>query len=378
MSKIDFNTIPSPCFVLDEAALRRNLELIDRVQREAGVTVILALKGVAMIGAFPMVREYLKGCSVSSLNEARLAAEFHRGELHAYCPVYMEQDFAALSGLCHKLTFNSLAEYARYRDRCAGKSVGLRINPGFSPVETALYNPCLPGSRFGITADMLGDSLPAGIEGLHCHNLCESDSQALEKTLEEIERLFGRHLPLLKWLNLGGGHLMTCAGYDKDHLVRILRQFRQRYPGLEIILEPGSAIGWQTGWLVSTVLDRFTSGEVEMLMLDVSFACHMPDCLEMPYKPTVIGAHDARPGETAWRLGGCSCLAGDWVGQGDYAFDEPPQVGDRIVIEDMIHYTMVKTTMFNGINLPSIGVWREAGQFELLKSFGYADYRSRL
>lgn len=374
----DFASFPSPCFVLDEAALRRNLELIDRVQREAGVTILLALKGVAMIGAFPIVRQYLRGCTASSLNEAKLAHEFHGGQIHAYCPVYTEREFDALRDLACHMTFNTLGQYARFRGRCGGVSAGLRINPEYSPVRTDLYNPCLPGSRFGVRHTELDDGLPEGIEGFHSHNLCESDSFALERTLDRIDTLFGKHLGHLRWLNVGGGHLMTRDGYDVEHLIGTLKAFRARHPNLEVILEPGSAVGWRTGWLVSTVQDMFPSGDVTVLMLDVSFACHMPDCLEMPYKPVVLGATDAVEGRPRYRLGGCSCLAGDWMGQGDYAFERPPAVGDRVVFDDMIHYTMVKTTMFNGIHLPAIGVWRETGGFEVLKEFGYADYRSRL
>jgi carboxynorspermidine decarboxylase len=374
----DFDAIPSPCFVLDEAALRRNLELADRVQCDAGVEVILALKGVAMTGAFPLVRQYLPGCTASSLNEAKLAREFHGGEIHAYCPTYPDDRFEELCGMCSHLSFNSMGQYQRYRGRCAGVSMGLRINPEYSPVTTELYNPCLPGSRFGVRAAELADGLPEDIEGLHSHNLCESDSYALEETLKRIEALFGHCLGQIKWLNLGGGHLFTRADYNVEHLIETLRAFKARFPHLRIILEPGSAIGWQAGWLVSTVQDIFTSGDVRMLMLDVSFACHMPDCLEMPYKPTVLGATDAVEGGERYRLGGCSCLSGDWIGQGDYAFKKPPAIGDRLVFDDMIHYTIVKTTMFNGVAHPALGVWRESGEFDLLRTFGYEDYRSRL
>ncbi len=378
MPTFDFSLPPSPCYVLDEAALLRNLEVLDRVQREAGVKILLALKGVAMIGAFPPIRQVLPGCTVSSLNEARLAREFHGGEIHVYSPVYTDRDFGALCDLGSHVSFNSLTQYARFRGACKGRSIGLRINPEYSPVRTDLYNPCIPGSRLGIRAEALKPGLPADVEGFHSHNLCESDSFALARTLDRIEALFGRYLPRIKWLNLGGGHLMTRVDYDVDHLIATLGAFRSRHPHLEIILEPGSAVGWEAGWLVSTVEDRFVSGGVTVLMLDVSFACHMPDCLEMPYQPKVRGATEAVDGRPAVRLGGCSCLAGDWMGQGDYAFKTVPEVGERLVFEDMLHYTLVKATTFNGIALPSIGVWRASGEFEVLRSFGYEDYRSRL
>ncbi len=378
MPELDFALPPSPCYVLDEQALQRNLQLLDRVQQEAGVKILLALKGVAMTGALALIRQTLPGCTASSLNEALLAREFHGGEIHLCSPVYAERDFGALCELGSHVTFNSLTQHARFHGRCKGLSVGLRINPEYSPVRTDLYNPCIPGSRLGIRAEAIKQGLPEGVEGLHSHNLCESDSHALARTLDRIEVLFGRHLGQIRWLNLGGGHLITRADYDVAHLVATLRAFRSRHPHLELILEPGSAVGWDAGWLVSTVEDRFVSGGVTVLMLDVSFACHMPDCLEMPYKPRVLGATDARPDRPAVRLGGCSCLAGDWMGQGDYAFEPLPAVGDRLVFEDMLHYTMVKATTFNGIALPSIGVWRTSGEFELLRRFGYEDYRSRL
>ena len=380
--------MPSPCYVLEEAALRRNLAVLARVQEEAGAKIILALKGVAMVGALPIVAEALPGCAASSLNEVLLAEEFHKGEIHAYCPVYTEQDFLEIAMRSAHVTFNSLTQFAAFAPRLSGfsnrPSPGLRINPEYSPVKTPLYNPCVPGSRFGVRAVDLSSlraerSNPVhAIEGFHCHNLCECGADDLGKTLEQIETLFGAWLPKLKWLNLGGGHLITREGYDIALLVRLLRDFRQRHPNLDIILEPGSAVGWKTGWLVSTVQDVFPSGDVTMVMVDMSFACHAPDCLEMPYKPAILGATDAVAGKPVYRIGGCSCLAGDFMGQGDYHFATPPKVGDKIVFDDMIHYTMVKTTLFNGVRHPSIGILRPDGAVELLSSFGYLDYRRRL
>ena len=385
----DFTQIPSPCYVLDETRFRRNLAVMRRVQDEAGIKIILALKGVAMPAALPIVAEYLPGCTASSLNEARLAREFHGGEIHAYCPVYMEREFRDLSAMCTHIVFNSLTQLERWRREAPPSvSLGLRINPEFSPVKVALYNPCVPGSRLGVKAKDLaalgapdaGSSspLPEGVEGFHCHNLCECDTYAFEETLRRIESLFGAWLPHIKWLNLGGGHLMTREGYDVDHLISLLKAFKEKHPNLDIILEPGTAVGWRTGWLVSTVMDMFPSGDVTMLMVNISFACHAPDCLEAPYKPGILGATDAKDGKPKYRIGGCSCLSGDWMGQGDYFFETPPKVGDRVVIDDMIHYTMVKSTLFNGIAHPSIGLIDVHGSFRLLKTFGYDDYKIRL
>lgn len=375
---MNLDQIISPSYVLEEKILRRNLKLMYHVQQSAGVKIILALKGVAMFSAFPLIRQYLPGCTASSLNEALLAHKEFGGEVHAYCPVYLDQEFEKMRPICHHITFNSLSQYQKFHHRCQQQSIGIRINPEYSEVKVDLYNPCIPGSRLGIRAEELPEELPEDIVGFHSHNLCECDSYALEKTLQNIERLFGKYLPKLKWLNLGGGHLMTRSDYNVDHLISVLKAFKERYPNLEIILEPGSAVGWETGFLVASVQDILCRDQITILMLDVSFACHMPDCLEMPYKPTIEGATDAIEGKPHYRLGGCSCLAGDWIGMGDYYFENPPKIGDKIIFKDMIHYTMVKTTMFNGINLPAIGIIRENGIYEQIKTFGYEDYRSRL
>jgi carboxynorspermidine decarboxylase len=425
---IDYTTTPSPCFVLEEARLRANLELLAHVQRESGARIILALKGFAMYGTFPLVRQYLSGVTASSLSEARLGREEHGGEVHAYCPAYVDEDFDGIAAIASHVTFNSVSQFERFRGRLAGKSAGLRINPEYAEVETDLYNPCIPGSRLGVTAAQLGgksaadpadsveksaadpaesvetsaadpaDSieksaadpadtgmkLPEGIEGLHFHTLCEKGSDTLERTLEHVEARFGSLLDRVRWLNMGGGHAITRAGYDVDKLIALVRATRARHPNLEeIVLEPGSAVGWQTGELVSTVLDVVDNGGVRTAMLDVSFSAHMPDCLEMPYRPTVLGAkNDAGPDEHPdepghrYHLGGQTCLAGDFMA--DYVFEKPLAVGDRVVFWDMIHYTMVKTTTFNGVNLPAIAIAREDGRLEVLKRFGYEEYKSRL
>ena len=377
---IDINKIPSPCYVMEENLLRNNLSLIKSVKERAGVNIILAFKAFALWKAFPIVREYIPFSTASSKFEAQLAFEEMGSPAHTYSPAYTEADFPLILRYSSHVTFNSLSQFHRFYPmvRADGNRVscGLRINPEYSDVETDLYNPCAPGSRMGVTGDLLGDTLPEGIEGLHFHVLCESRSEHLRKALEAVERHFGRYLDRIKWLNMGGGHLMTASWYDCDRLIALLKAFRSRHPNLRLILEPGSAFTWRTGFLVSTVEDIVENGGVTTAMLDVSFACHMPDCLEMPYKPAVIGAHEPADGEKRWRMGGTSCLAGDYCG--DWAFDRELKVGERVVFEDMIHYTMVKTTMFNGVHHPAIVIARRDGRTDVIREFGYEDFRNRM
>ncbi len=374
---VDFDKVPSPCFVLDEDLLQRNLETIDYVRRESGAEIIVALKACAMWSIFPTLARHSDGATASSLAEARLVFEEYGQLAHTYAPVYTEREIDEILRYSSHITFNSLAQFERFGQRTLlrGISCGLRINPEYSPVETDLYNPCVKGSRLGVTRAELGE-LPDGIDGLHFHVLCESRPEHLRKALEAVEEHFGDLLDRVKWLNCGGGHLMTHAEYDCDELIRVIRDFRSRHPHLRIILEPGSAFTWRTGYLVSTVEDIVRNGGVNTAMLNVSFACHMPDCLEMPYKPAIIGAHEPAEGEKRWRMGGNSCLAGDYYG--DWAFDREPRVGDRIVFEDMIHYTMVKTTMFNGVSHPAIAIATHGGDVNIIKEFGYEDFKSRM
>jgi carboxynorspermidine decarboxylase len=375
---IDFSQLPSPCYVLEEQLLRRNLEKLKRVKDEAGCSIILALKGFSMFAMFPMVRQYLDGATASSLHEARLTFEEMKTHAHVYAPVYLEHEFEEMLGYASHLTFNSLNQWERFKDRAlaAGKSCGIRINPQYSEVETEMYNPCVAGSRLGMTANYFGETLPDGIEGLHFHTLCEKDSYTLERTLVHVEEKFGHLLHQAKWLNMGGGHLITRKDYDPDHLIGLLRRIRETY-NIDVILEPGSAIAWETGYMLSAVQDVFDSQGIQVAILDSSFAAHLPDTLEMPYKPRIHGAYQEPVEEKpTYRLGGMTCLAGDFMG--DYSFDEPLKAGDLLVFDDMIHYTMVKTTTFNGVNLPSIGIWREGNRFELLRSYGYESFKDRL
>jgi carboxynorspermidine decarboxylase len=374
-------TIPSPCFVLEEQLLARNLAIFDRVQGSAPIRIMLALKGFSLFHSFPQIRTTLKGASASSLWEARLAAEEFGTEVHVYSPAYRDEDVPEILPLASHMTFNSIGQWERFRHQIAAHtpskpSIGLRINPEYSPVKTALYNPCQPSTRLGVSAKNLGDTLPAGIDGFLSHNLCESDSFALEKTLANIELLFARFLPDLKWLNLGGGHLMTRKDYNVTHAIEVLNAFHTRHPHIQLLMEPGSAIAWETGFLIGKVLDLIPTDDVVNVMLDVSFTAHMPDCLEMPYKPAIRGAREPVAGDTFYRMGGSSCLAGDFLG--DYAFDRELAIGDPIIFEDMMHYTMVKTSTFNGVVHPAIGQLDKDGNFMLWREFAYEDYRNRL
>ncbi|MBO4807218.1 MAG: carboxynorspermidine decarboxylase, partial [Paludibacteraceae bacterium] len=339
-----------------------------------------AFKAFALWKLFPIVREYIPYSTASSLSEARLAYEEMGNYAHTYSPAYTDEEFAEIASLSSHITFNSIQQYERRKAEIEGFdrhiSCGIRVNPEISQVETDLYNPCAPGSRLGVTVDQFGGKLPEGIEGFHCHALCESSSYEFEKLMQAFEEKFAQFLPQLKWVNFGGGHLMTRKDYDVEHLIKIVKEFRSRYPWLKVILEPGSAFAWQTGELVSTVVDIVENHGIKTAILNVSFACHMPDCLEMPYKPAILGATDEVEGKPTYRMGGNSCLSGDFVGS--WSFDHELQVGEKIVFMDMIHYTTVKTTLFNGVSHPSIVLWTQDDKMEVLRKFGYEDYKSRM
>jgi carboxynorspermidine decarboxylase len=378
---IDYSQFPSPCYILDESRLRTNLDIINKVQQEAGVEIILAFKAFAMWKVFPIIREYLPGATASSLNEARLCFEEMKAKAHAYSPVYFADEMDEFLGYCSHISFNSLNQYNQFKAIIQSRSgqekisCGLRVNPEYSDVKTDLYNPASPFSRLGMTAEHLTDGLPDGIEGLHFHTLCESDSYALEIVLQHLEEKFGHLLPAIKWVNMGGGHLMTRKGYDVDHLIGMLKAFRLKHD-VKVILEPGSAIAWQTGDLLSHVVDIVENRGVKTAILDVSFTAHMPDTLEMPYRPGIRGAGEPQIGRPNYRIGGTSCLAGDF--HTEYGFDQPLHVGDPVILEDMIHYTMVKTTTFNGVRHPSIGLWTKEGKAVVLRKFAYDDFKNRL
>ena len=376
----------TPVYIIEEQKLRRNLALIADVARQADVEIILAFKAFALWKTFPIFREYIRSTTASSLSEARLALEEFGAKAHTFSPAYTDGEIDEIVRCSSHLTFNSLSQYERYHERVAGKaSIGLRVNPEYSEVGTLLYNPCAPGTRFGVSADKLPETLPPDIEGFHCHCHCESGADVLQRTLEHIEEKFARWFPQLKWLNLGGGHLMTRKDYDVPLLISILKGLHERYPWLKIILEPGSAFAWQTGPLVSHVVDVVEDKGIRTAILDVSFTCHMPDCLEMPYYPDIRGAEHIEPDNSQQpiansqqpiRLGGNSCLAGDFLGY--WLFDHELEVGEEVIFEDMIHYTTVKTTMFNGISHPAIGMMHTDGRIEMLREFSYEDYRDRM
>ena len=374
---LDYSQVPSPCFVLDEARLRHNMEILDDIQKRGNVKIICALKGYSFWRSFPLIRQYLAGATASSLNEARLAKEEMGKEVHVFAPVYEDDEIDQILACAGHITFNSFSQWQRFKDKtlAAGVSAGIRVNPQFSTVETDLYNPCGKFSRLGVTEKEFKPELLDGIEGLHFHALCEQDADALEGVLKAFEQHFGKYLPQMKWVNFGGGHHITRKDYHREELVRLLNDFHNRYPHLTVIMEPGEAVGWQTGELVASVGD-IVHNEMDIVILNVSISAHMPDCLEMPYRPEVIGA--GMPGEKkfTYKLTGKSCLAGDQLG--DFSFDEPLKVGDKIIFKDMIHYTMVKTTFFNGVRHPSIGKFDEQGKFHLLHKFTYEQFKDKL
>ncbi|MBR1484834.1 MAG: carboxynorspermidine decarboxylase [Prevotella sp.] len=369
----------TPIYIIEEKKLRNNLRLIADVARRADVEIILAFKAFALWKTFPVFREYISATTASSLSEARLAKEVFGAPAHTYSPAYTDGEIDEIVSCSSHLTFNSLTQYERFHQRAAACSIGLRVNPEYSEVGTLLYNPCAPGTRFGISSSALPEQLPADVEGFHCHCHCESGADVLERTLVHIEEKFAHWFPQLKWLNLGGGHLMTRKDYDVERLVAILQGLHRRYPWLHVILEPGSAFAWQTGPLVSHVVDIVEDHGIRTAVLDVSFTCHMPDCLEMPYFPEVRGAEhvdDDKAEGFVYRLGGNSCLSGDYMAA--WRFGRPLEVGDEVVFEDMIHYTTVKTCMFNGISHPAIGMLHEDGSLQILRQFGYEDYKNRM
>ena len=377
---IDYNKVPSPCYVIEEERLRKNLALIKDVKDRSGADIILAFKSYALWKTFPIIREYIGYSTASSVFEAQLAYEEMGSRAHTFSPAYSKENIQTFIKYSSHITFNSLSQFNNfYKDTLEADhkvSCGIRVNPEYSEVETLLYNPCAPGTRFGILAADLPETLPQGIEGFHFHTLCESTSYDLEKTLEKFEEKFGKYLPSLKWLNMGGGHLMTKKGYDTEHLINLLKSFNAKYPNLQLILEPGSAFGWQTGDLVSSVVDIVENNGIKTAILDVSFACHMPDCLEMPYKPAIKDSLEPGEGKFTYRMGGNSCLSGDYMG--DWDVNEELKIGDKIVFEDMIHYTIVKTNMFNGISHPSIAMWHKDDTLEMYREFSYEDYKNRM
>lgn len=376
MEESIFRAVPTPCYLVDEQLLKNNLEILADVSRRAGCKILLAQKAFSMYAAYPLIGRYLAGSTASGLYEARLGREELGGETHIFSAAFLERDFAEILEICDHLSFNSFAQWEKYRERAlaAGKSCGIRINPQHSTQEHGIYDPCAPGSRLGVTQQSFRPDLLGGIEGLHFHTLCEQNSDALLETLAAVEAQFGAFLPGMKWVNFGGGHHITREDYNRTALIDCIKSFRERY-GVEVYLEPGEAVALNAGFLVATVLDIVENG-IKTALLDASAACHMPDVIEMPYRPPLM--HSGEPGQKAYdyRLAGATCLAGDIIG--DYSFDRPLEVGDRLVFCDMAIYSMVKNNTFNGIGLPALALRRESGKLELLKEFGYSDFKNRL
>ncbi|HPL02761.1 MAG TPA: carboxynorspermidine decarboxylase [Bacteroidales bacterium] len=378
MKRQYYDNIPSPCFVQEENKLINNLEILKYVRENAPVQILVALKGYAFWHSFPLIKKYLDGASASSLFEAKLINEEMGVKAHTYCPAYLKDDFEEIANLSKHLTFNSLSQWDLFKNTIkSSMSCGLRINPEYSEIDIPIYNPAINGSRLGMVKSMIPDKLPDGIEGLLFHVMCEQDSYVLERVLQKVKEKFHKQLMQVNWLNMGGGHWITDKNYDVNHLINLLNQFHQDYPHLQLIMEPGEAIGLGTGFLLATVQDIVENNGIKTAILDVSFSAHMPDTLEMPYKPIVRDANiDATNSPYKYRLGGISCLAGDYMSE--YGFESPLQLGDQIIFEDMIHYTMVKTTLFNGVKHPYIGVINQSGDFELLRAIPYEYYKYRL
>ncbi|MGG0738272.1 carboxynorspermidine decarboxylase [Niallia taxi] len=378
MKNIEFDKVPSPSYVVDERLLKKNLETLNYVQEKTGAKILLALKGFSMHSVFPLVSKYLTGVTSSSLFEARLGFEKMGKEVHSYAPAYMDSEFDELMIYTDHIVFNSFAQWDRFKDKVKNADkkidVGIRINPEYSEIETELYNPCAPYSRFGVTLDNFDADRLDEIDGLHFHTMCEQNSDTLKRTLKVVDEKFGEHIKKVKWLNLGGGHHITRPDYDIETLIECILYLKDKYD-VEVYLEPGEAIALNTGYLVSTVLDVMKNG-MDLAILDTSATCHMPDVLEMPYRPNIIGAGMPGEYEYTYRLGGMTCLSGDVIG--DYSFKEPLKPGDKIVFCDMAHYTMVKNHMFNGVNLPSIVSYNDEEGIKVVRQFKFEDYSNRL
>lgn len=381
-----YENIHRPMYILEEARLRRNLEKISNVAQRANVEIILAFKAYALWKTFPIFREYINSTTASSLAEARLAVDKFGSKAHTFSPAYTDYEIEEIAECSSHLTFNSLSQYERLHERARKAnneiSFGVRINPEYSEIETEIYNPCAPGTRFGISAEKLPPQLPTDIDGFHCHCHCENGADVFVRTLQHIEDKFSKWFKQIKWINFGGGHLITRKDYDTELLVNTLNAFHSRYPWLKIIMEPGSAFGWQTGPLVAQVIDIVEDKGIKTAILNVSFSCHMPDCLEMPYHPTVRGAETLEENidysqPFTYRLGANSCLSGDFMSA--WKFDHELKIGENIIFEDMNHYTTVKTTMFNGITHPSLAIVRKgSNKLEILRDFSINDYISRM
>ena len=378
MDIITQTSLPSPCWVLDESKLIENLKLIEKIKNESNVKVLLALKSYALWQSFPILKPYLDGCCTSGLHEAKLAHETFGKELHTYSPAFKEAELEEIATISHHLVFNSTAQFKCFAHKAKTinpqLSLGLRVNPEYSEAPTELYNPCGLNSRLGTTLTNFDESILNTCDGLHFHALCEQSADALENVLLHFEDKFSKYIPQMKWINFGGGHHITRKGYDVEKLIGIIKTFKEKY-NVQVYLEPGEAIAWETGTLVTTVLDIVHNG-IDIAILDSSAEVHMPDTIIMPYRAEVLGAAKANEKAHTYRLAGNTCLAGDIMG--DYSFDIPLHIGDKVIFLDQMHYTMVKATTFNGIKLPSIAIQRIDGSIEMVREFGYEDFKGRL
>ncbi len=371
-------TLPSPCWLLEEEKLQKNLELISDIKQQSGSKILLALKGYALWKSFPLIKPYLDGCCASGLHEAKLAADTFKKEVHTYSPAFKEDEIDEIAKISHHLVFNSPAQFHKFSTQAKKinpkLSLGLRVNPEYSESPKEIYNPCGLYSRLGTTLENMDDTVLERCDGLHFHALCEQDSDALENVLKNFEAKFGSYIAKMKWINFGGGHHITRKGYDTQKLIKLIKDFKKKYD-VEVYLEPGEAIGWETGTLITTVLDIVHNG-MDIAILDSSAEAHMPDTIIMPYRADVRGAGEASEKAHTYRLAGNTCLAGDIMG--DYSFDTPLSIGDKVIFEDQMHYTMVKATTFNGVKLPSIAIQRKDGTVEVVREFGYEDFKNRL
>ena len=379
MLDIDFQSLTTPVYICEEEKLEANLKLLQYVKNQSGAKIILALKGFAMYSTFELVGRYLDGCTASGLHEAMLAREEMNKEVHTYSPAFKEDEIDEIATISNHIVFNTPSQYKRFAEQAKkinpDISVSLRVNPEFSSSPVDLYNPCGIYSRLGTTKINFDESILEGLEGLNFHALCEQNVDALEGVLEAFEEKFGKYIDRMKYINFGGGHHITRKDYDVERLIRVIRDFKARHNNIEVYLEPGEAVGWQTGSLVATVLDIMHNG-IDIAILDTSAEAHMPDTLAMPYRAEVRGAGEAGEKNHTYRLGGNTCLAGDIMG--DYSFDAPLDIGDKVIFEDQIHYTFVKNTTFNGIKLPSLAIWTKEGKLNIVHEFGYEDYKQRL
>ena len=369
-------SVATPCYVTDEGLLIKNLEILKDTAEQAGCKILLAQKAFSMFSVYPLIGKYLSGTTASGLFEAKLGKEEMGGETHVFCAAYTDKEFDEILEICDHITFNSFNQWERYREKAlkSGKSFGIRINPQHSTQDHGIYDPCSEGSRLGVTIDNFREDLLDGIEGLHFHTLCEQNSDALVETVKAVEEKFGKYLPRMKWVNFGGGHHITRADYDRQALIDCVKNFKAKY-GVEVYLEPGEAVALNAGFLVTSILD-IVKNSIEIALLDASAACHMPDVIEMPYRPPLMDSGLAGEKKYTYRLGGATCLAGDIIG--DYSFDEPLKIGDKLIFCDMAIYSMVKNNTFNGMCLPSIALRKQDGTIEIIKEFGYSDFKERL